>query len=65
VVEHLVSQGDHPGFSVVGPVFETFDYGMAVQQGSPLRERLNTAILAIREEGLLATIEERWYGKHD
>ena len=65
VVEHLVSRGSHPGFSVVGPVFDSFDYGMAVQQESPLRERLNTALLALREDGTLEAIETRWFGKHE
>lgn len=65
VVEHLVSRGQHPGFSVVGPVFDSFDYGMAVKQLSPLRERLNTVILALREDGTLDAMETRWFGRHE
>ena len=53
------------GLSVVGPIFESFDFGIALPNGSPLREELNTAILRIREDGTLERIREKWLGKHD
>lgn len=61
----LVSQGKHPGVMLVGPIFESFDCGLGLPPGSPLRERLNKAILAIREDGSFDRIRDRWLGRHD
>lgn len=61
----LVSQGKHPGVMLIGPIFESFDCGLGLPPGSPLRERLNAAILAIREDGSFDRIRDRWLGRHD
>jgi ABC-type amino acid transport substrate-binding protein len=45
---------------VVGRPFAPQDYGIAMPQGSPLRERVNRAILAIRESRNLQEIHDRW-----
>lgn len=50
---------------LVGPIFDPFDYGIALAAGSPLREQVNTAILRMREDGTLDRIIEAWLGKHD
>jgi len=50
---------------LVGPIFESFDYGLGLPEGSPLRERLNTAILRMREDGKMDRIREQWLGRHD
>jgi ABC-type amino acid transport substrate-binding protein len=46
-------------------MFESFDYGLGLPNGSPLRERLNTAILQMREDGTFERILEQWLGRHD
>jgi ABC-type amino acid transport substrate-binding protein len=50
---------------IVGPLFDEFDFGIALPNGSPIRESLNHAILRMREEGAISRIKERWIGKHD
>jgi ABC-type amino acid transport substrate-binding protein len=45
---------------VVGRPFAPQDYGIAMPQGSLLRERLNRAILAVRESRDLKDIHDRW-----
>jgi ABC-type amino acid transport substrate-binding protein len=45
---------------VVGRLFAPQDYGIAMPQGSLLRERVNRGILAIRESGDLKVIHDRW-----
>jgi ABC-type amino acid transport substrate-binding protein len=50
---------------LVGPIFESFDYGLGLPNGSPLREPLNTAILQMREDGTFERIREQWLGRHD
>lgn len=57
-----ISRPDRSDFRLVGPVFESFDFGMVLPAGSPLRERLNSVILAMREDGAIDTIVDRWLG---
>jgi ABC-type amino acid transport substrate-binding protein len=48
---------------VVGKIFDPQDYGLALAQGSSLREKVNRAILALAEAGELASIRVKWLGK--
>ena len=61
---HLVSRTGRP-LRLVGPLFDEFDYGLALPNGSPLREGLNTAILRMREDGTLDRLRNEWLGHHD
>jgi len=61
----IMNQPERPGMRLVGPIFETFDYGLGLPNGSPLREPLNTAILQMREDGTFERIREQWLGRHD
>jgi ABC-type amino acid transport substrate-binding protein len=61
----LLNRPENTGLKLVGPIFETFDYGFGLPNGSPLRERLNTAILRMREDGTMDRIREQWLGRHD
>jgi|688.fasta_scaffold69060_3 ABC-type amino acid transport substrate-binding protein len=61
----LVQQPGRDSLRLVGPMFDTFDYGIGLPTGSPLRENLNAAILRMREDGAIARIMERWLGQHD
>ena len=61
----MIKQLGGDGLSVVGPIFESFDFGIALPNGSPLREELNTAILRMREDGTRERIREKWLGKHE
>lgn len=48
--------------TVVGKIFEPQDYGLALPQGSPLREKINRAILTIIETDELERTVEKWLG---
>jgi len=48
--------------SVVGNVFAKQALGMAVPEGSPLRERINRALLALGESGRIAELRGEWFG---
>ena len=50
---------------IIGPLFDEFDFGIGLPNGSPIRESLNTAILRMREDGSIDRIKERWMGRHD
>ncbi|WP_238368095.1 transporter substrate-binding domain-containing protein [Mesobacterium pallidum] len=47
---------------VVDRVFKPEDYGIAFDQGSPLTEEINRALLALREDGTHDEIYARWFG---
>jgi len=63
-LQFLLNQPERSGLKLVGPIFEAFDYGLGLPNGSPLREPLNTAILRMREDGTLERIREQWLGRH-
>jgi ABC-type amino acid transport substrate-binding protein len=48
--------------NVVGKIFDPQDYGLALPQGSPLRENFNRAILTLKESDELALMVRRWLG---
>jgi len=48
--------------TVVGKIFEPQDYGLVLPQGSPLREKINRAILTLVENDELARTVAKWLG---
>lgn len=60
-----IQESGSSAFRLVGGIFDSFDFGLAVPPDSPLREPLNTAILQMREAGLLDEIKDRWFGEHE
>jgi polar amino acid transport system substrate-binding protein len=61
----LTGRPDRATLELVGPIFESFDYGIGLATGSPLRERCNTEILGMHEDGTTDRIFEKWLGRHD
>jgi hypothetical protein len=61
-LRHAISRPGRSDYRLVGPVFESFDFGIVVPAGSALRERLNGAILTMKEDGAIDTIVDRWLG---
>lgn len=47
---------------LVDRVFQRENYGIALPQGSALREEMNRALLALRERGDYAEIRAKWFG---
>ena len=43
-------------------LFESQDYGMALPEGSPLREKINRALLGLIESDELEAISKKWFG---
>lgn len=43
-------------------IFRPENYGIALPQGSPLREDLNRALLALRESGDYERLRRKWFG---
>ncbi|NBW96860.1 MAG: hypothetical protein EBR28_09060 [Planctomycetia bacterium] len=62
---YLVSRARRGSLVLVGPVFESFDFGLGLAENSPLREQLNGAILRMREDGTLSRLMDEWLGRHE
>ncbi len=61
-LRHAIARPSRADYRLVGPVFESLDVGIALAPGSPLRERLNAAILTMREDGAIESLVDRWLG---
>jgi len=48
--------------ALVGPVFGAEPYAIAVPLGSPLRKRINAALLSMEQDGSMEEIRRRWFG---
>lgn len=55
---------NHPELAIteVGPVFAPYNYGFALQTGSPLRQPLNSALLQLQEKGILLEVGRTYFG---
>ena len=61
----LLYYASHDGKGVVktvGPQFDTVTLSFAFQLDSPLRRKVNGAMLALRENGTYAQLYQEWFG---
>lgn len=58
---HMAEAHSHQ-VSIVGPVLRPGHIGYPVMTDSPLRERVNRALLAVRESGEYRRIHAKWFG---
>ncbi|ESQ88667.1 transporter substrate-binding domain-containing protein [Asticcacaulis benevestitus] len=63
VVQYIAAHQSMGAAMVVGPVFNTQDYGLVFTNGSELRRPSDAALLAMREDGTYDRISEKWFGK--
>ena len=49
-------------FTLVPALFERNNYGFGLQQGSPLRKKINQALLKLNENGVTDDLRHRWFG---
>jgi glutamine transport system substrate-binding protein len=54
-------QGSGP-VRVVGPQFNTLPVAMFFPAESPLRDRVDTALTALRENGTYQRLNDKWFG---
>jgi ABC-type amino acid transport substrate-binding protein len=62
MLQYAVNQANDDKLQMVGPVFDRQNYAFALQDGSPLRERINRALLAITERGAGTELRKKWFG---
>jgi polar amino acid transport system substrate-binding protein len=61
ILQHYAAHAGKSTAQVVGPVFREEDYGIAFPQGSPLRKRVNNALLSMREDGTYQKLYEKYF----
>lgn len=62
MLSYYVKQSGDSALQLVGSMFERQNYGIGLQDASPLRERLNRALLALNERGFLEELRKKWFG---
>ncbi len=61
-LSYYVSHGGEGKVRTTGPIFSHEPYGIAMQEGSPLRESVNQALLQVIESGEYGRIYKKWFG---
>jgi len=62
-VEYLAAKRGKGLLQVVGPIFAAQKYGIAVRDGSPLRKRINDALLRMYEDGRYEALYAKWFSQ--
>ncbi len=62
VLRYYESHGGRGRVRTVGGTFRQEGYGIALPQGSPLRQRIDVALLQLREDGTYARLVTTWFG---
>lgn len=61
MLQYALKQTKDSKLQLVEPVFDRQNYAIGLQQDSPLRERINQALLALNENGANAALREKWF----
>ncbi len=62
LLQYAVNQAGDDKLQMVGTVFDRQNYAFALQDGSPLREPINRALLSLTERGVGAELRKKWFG---
>lgn len=62
VTQYYVAHGGAGKVVLAGSVFKPDKFGIALPDGSALREPLNRTLLLLREDGTYDTLARRWFG---
>ncbi len=62
VLKYYTSKMGPDAFMLMGVPFEKNNYGFALPQDSPLRERINQALLTLNEKGITDELRRKWFG---
>jgi ABC-type amino acid transport substrate-binding protein len=62
-LQYLATKRGNGALRVVGPIFAAQKYGIAVADGSPLRKRINRALLEMYEDGRYRALYNKWFSR--
>jgi len=63
ILAYYVMTGAAGEARLIDRVYRPENYGIALPEGSPLREEINRALLALREDGSYSTLVDKWFGE--
>jgi len=61
ILRYYLSENAGSKLQLVGEIFDKQNYGFALQEGSPLRKRINQALLTVAEQGFFADLDKKWF----
>jgi ABC-type amino acid transport substrate-binding protein len=62
-LQYLAAKRGKGVVQVVGPIFRPYKVGIVVREGSPLRKRINEALLAMYADGTYEDIYAKWFSR--
>jgi len=62
-LQYLATKRGNGVLRVVGPIFAAQKYGIAVPDESPLRKRINKALLEMYEDGRYRALYNKWFSR--
>lgn len=62
VLKYYMEKMGPEDLMMAGPLFDRSNYGFALQQDSPLRERINQVLLNLNENGVTNDLKRKWFG---
>jgi polar amino acid transport system substrate-binding protein len=63
ILDYHVKMAGASSEQVVGRLFQRQNYGIGLQESSPYRKQINSALLKLREEGVLDELRTKWFGE--
>ena len=62
ILAYYVTEQANGNVRLINKVYRPENYGIALPSGSPLREEINRALLALREDGSYGALVDKWFG---
>lgn len=63
ILAYFVTEDAGGDARLIDRVYRPENYGIALPSGSPLREEINRALLALREDGSYGALVDKWFGE--
>jgi ABC-type amino acid transport substrate-binding protein len=65
ILKYALKEEAYSGLMPIAGEFDISNYGLALQQDSPLRERVNQALLTLSENGTTEKLREKYFGTEE
>jgi ABC-type amino acid transport substrate-binding protein len=63
LLRYYLAQHPEAKLQLVGSLFEKHNYGVALQDKSPLRKDVSRIVLRLQEDGFLEQLDKKWFGE--
>jgi polar amino acid transport system substrate-binding protein len=61
ILNYQINRAKENELQLVGPIFDRANYGFAVENQSPLREKINQVMLKLNENGTIDQLKTKWF----